>query len=355
MVLPCVVGNGNVRLDDEHAVFAYGDSTLRYETDWGSQVGRNDMARLRITQHLGLKWLPEEWLELNVRARTGTIENQHTPTVSIINFYGERTADRDVFADRYFLRYNGTGSTVTLGRQEYPFWFVTDYAWDTDIDPTGLSGSYSADVGGGRAAVRAGWFRLPDGSLRLHGQQWAAQADYSHATGEHSGMRYALGAFRYLGEPDPRYLRQGDGERDYFLLVGSVRRSFVLMGRPGWVGIDVIENIQDYERNGADPVVEQYAGETSGYGFGLSWGENREQGDLRLRYNYAHLEKLAVNRSYAQDTLSQVDKSNISGHDIRVIYSLAADLTVMARLSITEELEGVEAGKRFRIDLNWEF
>lgn len=333
----------------------YGDTTLRFEVERRSAVGRPDRTRLRITQHLGLQWLPTERVELNVRARTGTTENQHTPTVTLLRFDNNPIPDRDVFVDRYFLRLTPQDFTFTAGRMAFPYEFVTDYFWDRNIDPTGFAAAHHLRLANSLdLLLRASILRLPDGSVDLHGDLWSGQAEARHklARGE---LRYLASAHRFGGRPNPRHLSQGDGERDYSVLIGSLRYGIEIAGRPAWAGADFFYNLQDYGSASDDPIAAQFGDDKFGFGLALSWGENRKQGDWRLRYNYAYIESLAVNRSYAQDTLSRFDKTNIKGHDFRVIYSLASSLTIMARLSLTEQIVGPEEGLRFRIDTKWRF
>lgn len=344
----------DVPLGENTGLAAYGDTTLRFEVERGSEVGRPDRTRLRITQHLGLRWLPMENVEVNGRLRTGTIENQHTPTVTLLRFDNNPVPDPDVFADRYFLRLDPGNTDITAGRMAFPYWFVTDYFWDRDIDPTGLALAHVWQSGEDSFLARASYFRLPDGSIDLHGDLWSAQIEYRKEQ-PHGQYRFLFSAHRFGGRLNPRYLQQGGGERDYFVLVATVRYARELAGKPAWLGADLIHNVEDYGDVSGDSIAAAFGEDRSGFGLGLSWGENRERGDWRLRYNYAYIEKLAVNRSYAQDTISRFDKSNIRGHDFRVIYSLASSLTVMARLSLSEQIVGPEEGLRFRIDAKFIF
>ncbi|MGF1484168.1 MAG: putative porin [Opitutales bacterium] len=344
----------DVALNEAASIHLYGDTRFRFESERDSVVGRADRTRVRLTQRLGLRWEPSAHWEVNVRARTGTFENQNTPTITLIRFDDNAIPDRDVFADRYFLRYQRAGWRLTTGRQGFPYRFVTDYFWDRDVDPTGIHLAKTWRPGNARLTLAASYFRLPDGSIKLHGDLWSAQAEWQQPV-PLGTLRFQFSGHRFGGRPDPQNLTELTGERDYFVLVGSARLERTLVGAPAWLGFDGIVNVQDYSGIADDPVIAQFSDDVFAFGLGASWGENRQRGDLRLRYNYAYVESLAVNEEYAQDTLSRFGRSNIKGHDFRAIVSLASSLTVMARLSLTEQIIGPEQGVRFRIDTTWRF
>lgn len=328
------------------ALAVFGDTTLRYEREYDEATGRPDRTRVRITQHLGLVYTAESDWEARVRARTGEHSNQHTPTVTIWapddNPYGQR----GVYLDVYQLAGSRGRFAWTAGRQEFPFWANTDYFWDTDVTPLGVS----AQLGGGekdpRWQLNLGSYTTPDGLRGFQGYLFSAQVQHRRPWARGT-LRAAQALHLFPAETGARFLKEAFTDRDYLISVTSLRWETRWQDWPVALGADALVNILEAD-------VPQ-ASERWGLGLVASLGENRKPGDWRFVYAYAHIERFAVHPEFAQDTISRFDTSNLRGHDLRAIYSLATELTIMARLSLTEAIIGPAEGFRFRIDIDYAF
>lgn len=335
----------------------YGKTTLRYESDTGSPL-RNDRHRGRISQWLGWRYeLLEQW-SIENRWRTGTRRNQHSPTVTVLRLDDNRFGQRSVVADLYQVAFKGDALSFQAGRVLPAFWFNTDYYWDNDVTNLGADIAWTREATGGDWILRGGVYKLPDGMVNFNGELYGLQLQHDRAApalGESAKLRAAGGLYYMAGSPDAEFLRNGDGDREYLIGVASLRYASKLASKPLTAGFDLIYNFQNYDAADPDPVTSTFADDRLAAGFALSWGQNSEQGNLRLRYNYAYVEKLAVNGAYSADTIARFDTSNYQGHDFRAIYSLHKNVTTMLRLMISEQVNGIDENVRFRWDTGLRF
>ena len=132
-------------------------------------------------------------------------------------------------------------------------------------------------------------------------------------------------------------------------------------GLPLTLGVDLIENFENYTVTDAMPYPASHAGETSGHVLSATYGQLKNPRDWQLGYYYAHIETFAVNASYAQDdwarfgSATQSDLTDIEGHELRATVVLTKTLNAQARLFLVDAITSVQDGKRFRVDLNWRF
>ena len=333
-----------------------GDAQLRYENHDTTRPGTFQQERLRLTAHLVGQWNFTPGLDARFGARTGEQGNQHSPTLTLKPLdarhdYGQRS----VYLDVWHLEGQAGPWRAVAGRMIWPFFSVYDAVWDTDVNPAGLYllRTYSGPAEFNHTLAIAG-YHLPDGAVRFTGRMLTAQVrrDQPLADGH---LTTALQWFQMQGEPGARYPQGRANERDYRIAELSLSYTATLRDRPASVGFDLFHNFKRYPATGPDTFATLNRTERTGYSFGLSWGENRDPGDWRVRYNFTHQEALAVNPATSEDTITRLGLSNYCGHDFRFIYSLRSDLTIMPRLTLSEEIVGPANAYRFRLDLSWGF
>ncbi|NIM02394.1 MAG: hypothetical protein GTN89_16710, partial [Acidobacteria bacterium] len=134
----------------------------------------------------------------------------------------------------------------------------------------------------------------------------------------------------------------GDGLRDYRILVGGVQARLEAGGRPLVFGGDLISNGEDYTATDPLPFTAANAGQTQGHVLSARYGSIRSRGDWLAAYCYANIEALAVVASYAQDDWvrwgsgPQTRGSGFRGHEFRFAYAWGSGLDVVARLYVAE-------------------
>ncbi len=352
-------------LDDEGKWKAYGDFRLRFEDDWDSVRAngneRSNRARTRIRARLGFKWNPIPEIQVGGRLRSGSIDSQQSPHITIYDFSNNKRGDKHILPDKWFVKGTYDPAWAWAGRNGFPFWKQNELFWNDDVTPLGgaAGASFSPDIG--KVSINAGFFALADGGVNFNGKTLAAgQVVYSTEIGGFT-LTGAAGVFAFDGEDGAEFLRNGNGARDYTIWVGNLQLKTKLGGVPVKLGVDGMHNSENY--SAADPVAFTAANrdETSGFVANVTVGQLKKGGDWLAAYYYAYIETLSVNASYAQDdwirfgNANQTDSSDFKGHEFRLAYAIASNANLVARLYLVDAITSVQDGKRFRIDFNIKF
>lgn len=371
-----------------------GDVRLRLEADWDSRrpdgSARQDRTRARV--RLRLAWartFGERW-SARVRLRTGARQSQQSPHLTVHEFdsgdlvaqdlrEGEIGLDLAYFERR--LEAAGRGSAVSLGRVALPFWKQNELIWDDDVTVTGVgwrtdfgSGQGGAVHGsgehGGRGPgwqLRAGYFALPAGLDQISGRLATLQGAVSTAA-----WTLALGALALdadPSDPDGARLLDGNGSRDYRLLVASGQLRRRLAGRPLVLGLDAVVNLERLAATSADPFTARHADDTEGLVLSAGWGSagwGRAGRRWQLGATWARIEALAVAASYAGDdwhrwgTPTQTRSSHFVGYELRAVRALSPRARLVVRYFDVRGLavdgfEGRDDARRLRVDWDWRF
>lgn len=344
---------GEIPLTPDGDISLYGFLQPRYESSDTDRPGTLREERLRITVQTVLKFQLDEAWSLHSGGTTGDLRNQHSTTVTVKTLDSDHGyGNRSLFLNHWELRYNAGDWQARLGRTPWAFWSLTDYQWDSDINPAGAFASRTWKREGTETSLGGAYYALPDGGLHFTGSMATAQILHRRPMLDGT-VTVALQHFHMMGGANAKFPRARGNERDYDILQLSLQQGIKVHGKPFTAGIELFKNVADY--NPSDRFGYANRDEDFGYGLALSWGENKKAGDWRLRYNYTHQEALAVNPAVSEDSFSRLGTSNYKGHDFRVIYSVLDRLTVMARYLISEEIVGNAKGDRFRIDVNCKF
>jgi hypothetical protein len=341
-----------------------GDLRLRIEEDWDSRtaagVPRADRTRLRARARIFAEAKPRPGLSLGLRLRTGPAASQQSAHITLDDFDDNPNGDRDVLVDRWYLQAKGARGWAWAGRNGFPFWKQNELFWDDDVTPAGVAAGFERTHGSSKIAVTAGGFALPDGGRNFHGRLTAGQVVATTRRGT-TDLVAAAGLYRLDGEPGARFLRNGNGGRDYLLEVVSLQLRRPLGGRPLTLGLDLIRNAESYRADDPDPFTARHRDETDGLVAGVAYGQLQQRGNWLVGYTWARVETLAVAASYAQDdfirwgTADQTDSSDFTGHELRLGWVLRKNLDLQTRFYAAEALTSVQDGKRFRLDLNYRF
>lgn len=354
---------GQIQLDPKGTVQLSGDFRLRAESDWDSRTpdGRlrpsRDRARIRL--RLGANWTPAPFVSAGLRARSGSLDSQQSPHVTFKDLQGNLTGDQDILLDKWFVQAKRKTAWVWSGRNSPAFWKQNELFWDDDATVVGVGAGYRIGSEASNVSFNAGTAALPDGGVDLNGWMHSGQAVYAANRGPW-GFTAALGFFRLQGSEGSRHLRNGNGERDYSILVGNLQTKTNAGNRTLTLGFDVMHNAEDYD-DARDAFTIANRNEKDGFVISAHWGQTSQPKDWQVGYYYAWIETLSVNASFAQDdwirwgTANQTDASDFKGHELRFVYVPVKNMDIMARLYLVEAITSVQDGKRFRIDLNYKF
>lgn len=352
--------------DTADALEISADIRMRLEQDFDSVNAaggeRQDRLRLRVRARVGLRFTPNEHVSFGVRLRSGADASHQSPHITVIDFDDNDTGDAHFNLDRWYVRGTRGRAWSWVGRNSHPFWRQNELLFDDDATLAGIAGGWSSAGEHGVVGLRAGYFSLPVGMREFAGNLGALQLVYTRP-GEVS-YTLAAGLYEFEAQPgdiDAPVLLNGNGLRDYSILQASAQVTLAAGDRPLTIGLDWLSNGEDYSPADPDPFTAANADQTDGSVFSLRYGESGEAGAWLVGYQYARIEVLAVNASYAQDDWvrwgSAVESrgSDMKGHELRFGYGLSRQADLLVRLYVAEAIGSIEDGSRARIDLNYRF
>lgn len=359
----------------EPALFQpFGDFRLRLEQDWDSRQGdgtqRDDRLRLRFRLRLGFDLnLADRW-RARVQLRSGPHDSQQSPHITIYDFDGGPDGPYEFNFDYWYLTYETGALDLWAGRNRLSYWHQDDLWVFDNVTHPGVGGSYGHGLAGGTLTWHANLVALPVGMRDLSGTGLFAQAEYARELAS-TGFRIGLGYQATRADPDDpagRKLLTENGSRDYDVLTVQLQHRSTVLRKPLRLGLDYSHNFADYGGAPAGSFSEFHQDHVDGWVLGLLWGPAGNRGDLRLGYYYAHTEALAAHSSYIQDdwarwgTSTQARLTNLKGSEFRVLFSIAPNQNIFARLFLVDAIDllqpgdvALEDGKRFRIEYNLSF
>ncbi len=355
-----------VELGANGEVTLTGDFRFRLEQDWDSRradgAPRDDRGRARVRLRLGLGWQISDVLNVGFRARSGSETNHQSPHLTIVDFDGNDTGDADFNPDKWFLQAKNEHLWGWVGRNGFPFWKQNEFLWDDDATLAGAAGGWTGAAGEhGNLSLNFGYLSPPVGMKSFTGSLAAGQLVYQN---DRSPLGLTLAAGLYAidadpGDPDAAVLANGNGLRDYSIVMVSAQARRTAGGRPLVLGLDYLDNGKSYGQD--DPYAFANRTETDGYAASIAWGSSSGRGDWLLGYRYAKIGALAINGSYGQDdwvrwgSSAETETSDLKGHELRFGFGLGATGSLLARLYLVEAITSVQDGKRFRLDYNLTF
>jgi len=351
-------------LDDNGKLVLKPDFRFRFESDWDSHREdgslRGDRRRLRVRLRAELSYSPVTEFTFGLRLRSGDFANQQSPHLTIVDLDGNPTGSKDGVLDKWFVRYQTKNFSTWAGRNSFPFWKQDEIFWDDTVTVAGAAMSYAFKARRASLAFNAGFFSSPDGAVNWKGQFGGAQV-----VGEtlYGPVQFtAAGAFyRFFGKSGAEHLRNGNGEREYAIWIGSLQSRFKAGNIPLRLGLDFMHNSYDYSPSDRDPFTARHFDQKDGFAVTGTVGQLSKAGDISAAYLWGRIEALSIHASYAQDDMhrwggdGQTDSSDFKGHEFRVGVALARRVTLIARLFFAEALTSVQDGKRFRVDFNYGF
>jgi hypothetical protein len=362
----CAVGIacGQVKLGGAGKLKLLIDFRFRLERDYDSQqpdgTPRADRDRARIRARTGLTYNPSPLLSFGVRARTGSINSQQSPHITIHDFTGNPTGDKDVVLDQWYMKWSRQRWTGWLGRNEFPFWKQDELFWDDDVTPVGMALRYNTKKDKANFTINAGYLYLPDGMHDFHGDLIGAQLVFAREIVK-AEFTAAGGLFVFDGKPGAKHLRNGNGSRDYIICVGNLQSKWQVEGRPLILGFDLTHNSENYSATDSDPFTSNNYKQIDSYVFYVRFGQLQRKGDWLLGYYYGYIATLAVVASYAQDdwvrfgSADQTDASDFKGYELRAAYSLLKTVNLVLRFYDVKAITSSQDGKRLRLDFDMKF
>ncbi len=374
LLSPTLLFSQTAMAQDDSAWDFYGDFRARYESDTDSRKSdgseRDDRDRLRIRLRGGLNYKFNPNWSAGLRIRTGSNDSQQSPHITIDDYDHNDTGDSHVNMDKAFIKGKFDNTWLWIGKNGNPLWKNNEMVWDDDVTVLGGALGVKTKAGSTNLEFKGGYFALPVGMRDYAGKLTLLQAIMSTKVDDVSFK----GALAYLNidadknDTSITSLLDNNGARDYQNWIVSLQAKTKVSDKPLTLGLDYIVNSKNYSATDSDPFTAFHHDEDDAWVVSLRWGDLKKAGHWQIRYDYAHVEALAVNNSYAQDdwvrwgNATQTRASNFKGSEFRLAYAFTPKLNLVARYYVVDAIEprsagavSKEDGNRFRLDLNWKF
>lgn len=345
-----------------------GDFRFRIEHDWNSinaqGVKRMDRSRLRYRLRFGLNYTLDKYSSFGARIRSGNINDQQGPHVTIGGGTGEFSLVQLGF-ERLFYKYKKGKFSGWIGKNDIPLKKLNELFWNDNVFPEGIGATYQFFHDSSKklshASINLGHFIVKSNNQSFAKDSYLQMGQLNlKIWQDRINFFPAVYVFRNIGNiPD---LKQ-TYTIDYSILHlgGNVE---ILRSPKVSLGIEYYHNVENYAQQ--DSIAAQLKDQKSGFVISAKYGALKEKGDWSFHLYYAYLEKFAIVDYFAQNDWVRWDYasvgaagariSNFKGIEIRLGYAIKEKFNLILRSYVVEELVSSgnfkENGSRIRLDLN---
>ena len=345
-----------------------GDFRFRIEHDWNSRNAsgnlRADRSRLRYRFRFGLQYELDEHSLFGGRLRTGNINDQQGPHLTLGGENGEFGLDQ-FGLEKLYYQYRNKEFKAWIGKNSINLIKEHELFWNDNVFPEGVAVQWDVPLGQEKA-VNDLQFNLSHFIIRSNNQTFNQDAYFQilQVRTRHLGGKFSLFPglyhFRNIDNlPD----RQGTFQLNYSIL--HLGASLQLSAQPKVsVAAEYYLNTEDYGQ--LDSIPQPLRAEKEGWVLTAKIGQLKKPRDWSLDLYYAHLAKFSIVDYFAQNDWARWDYSSIGasgsrlsnfrGVEIRIGYALQEKFNLILRTYFVEQLvaEGdfLENGSRIRLDLN---
>ena len=312
-----------------------GDFRLRFENTTKQEPNsvNPDILESRFREvvrfRAGLNSQINDKINFGVRVATGSPDDPNTADVTLGNFVD----DLAISLDQVYLEYYSNGLLVSGGKIKNPF-MSTDLVWDGDVNPQGVSASYSVPSQGNVAAKVIGLYSIVDeATIYPDSYMWGGQVQLALTASPDLGITLAGGFYDYTIK-NLSHADAGDTRSNYLTTVsngGSVQSMYLsdfnlidIIGMVDYRGFSekypLRVRANFVKNNGAE------VDEDSGYMLDLFLGRASVRNNLRFQYGYAKLETDAVLAAFSNDNTTLA--SNYEQHTVSVDYVVLDNTTL---------------------------
>jgi hypothetical protein len=319
---------GNVQAADTQDVLSKlqlsGDFRLRYEANAASDdaPSRN---RGVLRARLGARYDASDWLSIGARLATGDPDDPNSSDVTLSDFADDFSAT----LDQAYARLHRGSWDVYAGKIPNPF-ARTELIWDGDVNPEGVSGSWSVPFAHGATAKVTGMhFVVNEQATGADSAMTGLQLAASGAGWRRWSFDLAASYYDYrlvgLVGADAGDVRTNlltvDGSQylSDFDLADVVAGATHDTGNPAWP----LRLVANYVKNlGAATSAD------TGYELDALWGRATSPRDIRVSYGYSVAETDAVLAAFSHDNTTL--GTNYRQHALAVDHVLAPGTVLTA-------------------------
>lgn len=349
----------------------FGDFRFRVEQDWNSRkpdgTFREDRTRFRIRARIGMEYKINHWAIIRSRIRTGNINDQQGPHLTLGGNGGEFGLYQIGF-DEAYLHLKSKLISAQFGKFSFPFENHNELFWNDNVCPEGISlkTQYPFSSSGFMNDIQltVAHFIIHSNNSPLKNDAFLQAAQLSmHSRNERFKIYPAIFRFRNLSNiPD------GKGTILMNYTIFHLGSSFQIQGPTHLsVGFDYFNNLEDYKS--INEIEDIFKDQKQGFSIQAGIGELKAKNDFMIKIYYAHLQKYAVVDYFAQNDWARWDYSeygvfgsrltNFKGLEFRLGYAIDQNIKLILRTyfvnQITTAASFRETGSRVRLDIDVKF
>ena len=345
-----------------------GDFRFRIEHDWDSRNSNgdylDDRSRLRYRFRLGINYQLDKRSSFGGRLRSGNINDQQGPHVTLGGGDGEFALVQVGF-EKLFYEYKWKRINFWVGKNDVPITKMNELFWNDNTYPEGI-------------ALRSKLFEKEDNFLKK------ASLNLGHFIIQSNNRSFLQDSYLQLAQIDLKFFRERvrllsgfyffknvrnipDSKHtftiDYSILHNGIeisvdKKSTLILG------FEYFQNFENYSKKQEIPSI--FKDQKNGFVLSAKYGKAKKKGDWAFHLYYAALQKYAIVDYFAQNDWARWDYSsfdargsrisNFQGYELRIAYCFKENFNLVLRNYFTEELVNTgnvkERSSRIRLDLN---
>jgi hypothetical protein len=339
-----------------------GDFRFRLEHDWNSKKSdgsyRSDRSRMRYRFRLGATYLYKDWGKVGARIRTGNLNDQQGPHITLGGNEGEFSTISLGFEKIYFqIDYKFLFGWI--GKNSFPFYKQNELFWNDNVFPEGISLSYKKSFESSKKIdINLGHFIIKSSNSGFDKDSYMQGLQI---VGHYNALIFYPSFYYFNTVPN---IPDGNGDYNIEYSILNIGAKYTFFKKKYRVGFDWYKNLS-LNRN----IPKKISSETNGFTFNLGYGQLKENHDLTIDLTLSYLEKIAIVDYFAQNDWARWDYSsynssgsrlsNFKGLELKMAYKLNDKMNLVFRGFIVEEIitfgQEKENGNRVRLDFNFAF
>ena len=345
-----------------------GDFRFRVEQDWNSRNSdgtfSNDRSRFRYRFRFGLNYQLDKRSSFGGRLRSGNINDQQGPHITLGSGTGEFGLVQVGFEKLYY-EYKGSKINFWLGKKDIILTKFNELFWNDNTYPEGIALKYTLFE---KQDKFLSSIKVNLGHFIIHSNNQSFQKDSYLQVGQ-----LDLGLFKQrLNLISGLYLFRGIGN------IPDLKHSFTLdysifhtglelkLDRKSKfrIGLEYYKNFENYAT--VQEMETDFTDQKNGLVVSAKWGKLQKKGNWMIHLYYANLQKYSIVDYFAQNDWARWDYSsfdargsrisNFQGAELRIGYCLKEKFNLVLRSYFVEELLKTgtfkEQSSRVRLDLD---
>jgi len=355
-----------------------GDVRFRIEQDWNalnsSGQALDDRSRLRYRLRFGFEYTVDKHSSFGARIRTGNINNQQGPHITIGGGNGEFGLAQMGF-EKFYYQYQKNKITAWFGKKDIPITKTNELFWNDNVFVEGLAFRYKTNLDGteflNQFGINLGHFIIQSNNLSFDKDSYfqLLQLDFNLLDNR---FNIFPGLYRFKRVADiPDGFK--NFELDYNIF--HLGLSYEVIANT-FMAFDYYNNLQDYSE--VAEIATNFQDQRQGLVASIQYQniknykakkeqlDNSDVNKWHAKLTYANIQKYAIIDYFAQNDWVRWDYSsvgssasritNFQGVELELGYAINENMNLIFRGFIVEQLishtDFKENGNRVRLDLN---